>query len=731
EAELRASEERYRFLVENSPDVVFATDSEGRFTFMSETIERVIGRSPTEIVGDHFSTIVAQEALPYAAARWEALVADPFTLQTVRLKLIRADGGDPVPVEVSAIGIVDGDGRFAGIHGSTRDISERERLLAELRESEERHRVLVQSSPDLIFAIDPDGRYTFMSDRVEEMLGWRTDEVLGQHFGAFVDPAWFSEVEGQIDQLHARPGAPQTHQMVIRHKDGREIPYEVSAVAVVEPDGSLRAIHGVARDVGERVRLERELRESEERYRFLVENSPDIVYSTDGEGTFTYVSESIEKALGRKPGDLVGRHVSTIINYATPADIGRRWGVLREHPEHGITDRFELVHADGTIKPYEVSAVAITRDGVFTGVHGAARDIGERERLGAELRASEERYRYLVQSSPDLVWVTDEEGRFTFVSDTAASILGWEPAELIGKSFTELAPPDDGGRAVARFRWLAAKPTRVHRSQITIRTKDGRDILMDISGIGMVDDGRFVGAHGAARDVSDRERLERDLRRQAAELASSEERSHLARELHDSVTQALFSMTLLSRSIELLLQRDPAQVPEKLASLRDLQRDALAEMRALIFELRPGNVEEQGLITALRTHAAALAGRIGLPVIVEADLPERPPIDVEEALYRIAQEALHNIVKHAGARQVRVEVGRVAEGVRLRVTDDGRGFDPTKVPDGHLGLAGMRARAEKLGGHLDVRSTVGSGTAVEVVVPIGSPRPVGVTNGSH
>jgi len=197
------------------------------------------------------------------------------------------------------------------------------------------------------------------------------------------------------------------------------------------------------------------------------------------------------------------------------------------------------------------------------------------------------------------------------------------------------------------------------------------------------------------------------------------------------VTQALFSMTLLSRSIELLLQRDPAQVPEKLASLRDLQRDALAEMRALIFELRPGNVEEQGLITALRTHAAALAGRIGLPVIVEADLPERPPIDVEEALYRIAQEALHNIVKHAGARQVRVEVGRVAEGVRLRVTDDGRGFDPTKVPDGHLGLAGMRARAEKLGGHLDVRSTVGSGTAVEVVVPIASPRPVGVTNGSH
>jgi signal transduction histidine kinase len=158
-------------------------------------------------------------------------------------------------------------------------------------------------------------------------------------------------------------------------------------------------------------------------------------------------------------------------------------------------------------------------------------------------------------------------------------------------------------------------------------------------------------------------------------------------------------------------------VPEKLVSLRELQRDALAEMRALIFELRPGNIEEYGLIQALRTHAASLSGRIGLPVVVEAELPERPPIEVEETLYRIAQEALHNVVKHAGARQVRLEVGRVPDGVRLEVTDDGRGFDPTKVPDGHLGLTGMRSRAERLGGQLTVTSTPGSGTTVAVVVP--------------
>jgi signal transduction histidine kinase len=253
--------------------------------------------------------------------------------------------------------------------------------------------------------------------------------------------------------------------------------------------------------------------------------------------------------------------------------------------------------------------------------------------------------------------------------------------------------------------------------RLPFRHADGRDVMVEINGTGMTADGRFVGAHGAARDVGERDRLERDLRRQAGELAAGEERAHLARELHDSVTQALFSMTLVSRSVELLLDRDVEAARAQLAQLRDLQREALAEMRALIFELRPGNLEQDGLARALRTHTAALQGRIGLPIVVESALDERLPLAIEEVLYRISQEALHNVVKHASARQVRLEVGRTASGVRLDVHDDGKGFDPTRVPDGHLGLAGMRARADKIGAKFSVWSVPGEGTRVEVLVP--------------
>jgi signal transduction histidine kinase len=218
--------------------------------------------------------------------------------------------------------------------------------------------------------------------------------------------------------------------------------------------------------------------------------------------------------------------------------------------------------------------------------------------------------------------------------------------------------------------------------------------------------------------VSERERLERDLRRQASELAASAERAHLARELHDSVTQALFAMTLVSRGIEIQLERDPLAALARFGELRELQREALAEMRSLIFELRPGSIERDGLEKALQTHVAAVEGRVGLAVVLEVELDERLPLEIEEAFYRISQEALHNVVRHAHAAQSTVRVWRQGAIACLVVSDDGRGFDPSAVPAGHLGIAGMIARAERLGGSATVTSTIGGGSRMEAQVPL-------------
>jgi PAS domain S-box-containing protein len=513
------------------------------------------------------------------------------------------------------------------------------------------------------------------------------------------------------------PDLELTNRLNLRHADGRLMPFEVSSVGV-RRDGVFAGIQGAARDITERERLERELRQSEERYRFLVENSPDIIFSTDAVGIFSYLSDSIEKVTGFAPSELVGGHFSAVVDPASLPATLERWEALVAEPSRRQVVRIDLIHKQGGTVPVEVSTIGTTVNGVFAGIHGATRDIADRERLERELRQSEERYRFLVENSPDIIFSTDAEGRYTYYSETVERLTGFGPLDLLGQHFSTIVDLDTFPDAAAAWQAFIDEPSRMQVQRFRMRRADGGSVPVEVNAIGMTDSAnRFAGIHGAARDISERERLERDLRRQAGELASSQERAHLARELHDSVTQALFSMTLVTRSVELLIDRDAAAAKAKLISLRELQREALAEMRALIFELRPGNLENDGLLPALRTHTAALQGRIGLPVVVTSELTERLPLEVEEVLYRIAQEALHNVVKHAGARQVELAVDRRGADVVLRIRDDGKGFDAAAVPDGHLGLTGMRARADKIGATYRVTSRAGEGTTVEVVVP--------------
>ncbi|HXI81584.1 MAG TPA: GAF domain-containing protein [Verrucomicrobiae bacterium] len=585
-----------------------------------------------------------------------------------------------------------------------------------LGESEGRYRHLVQNSPDLVWSIDAEARFTFVSDTCQRLTGWHPDELLGRHFGALVH-----ESSRDVAEIDWTAGMAEDRELRGRvnllHRDGRPVPAEFIAFGTRDETGSFAGANGSVRDMSERDRLERELRESEERYRFLIENAPDVIFAIDVDGRFSYVSEQVERSLGYRPDELVGLPFGSIIQYADAEDRGSRWAATEQDPSTAITSRYLLAHKDGHRIPFEVSTRGVVSDGVFAGVHGSARDMIERDRLERELRESEERYRFLVENSPDIIFSTDAEGTFTYLSETIETVTGFAPAELVGEHFSRIVDAASLPTAVERWDAIVTEPDRRQVVKIDLVHRDGRRVPVEVSTIGTTIDGAFMGIHGATRDIGDRERLERELRRQAGELASSQERAHLARELHDSVTQALFSMTLVTRSTELLLDRDPESARAKLGSLRDLQREALAEMRALIFELRPGNLEKDGLVAALRTHTAALQGRIGLPIVVTSELAERLPLEVEEVVYRIAQEALHNVVKHAAARQVQLTIDRRGDGLLLRIRDDGKGFDARAVPEGHLGLTGMRARADKIGATLTVTSRAGEGTEIEVLVP--------------
>jgi PAS domain S-box-containing protein len=212
------------------------------------------------------------------------------------------------------------------------------------------------------------------------------------------------------------------------------------------------------------------------------------------------------------------------------------------------------------------------------------------------------------------------------------------------------------------------------------------------------------------------------LTAQARQAAALLERSRLARDLHDSVSQALFSMTMHARAAQLALakagQDRTGPLGRSIVELGELTRGALAEMRTLLFELRPATLAEEGLVRALRKHGATLTAREGTEITVEGP-EERLDLTTgtEEHLYRIVSEALHNVVKHARAGRAMVRITERPGTLEVTVSDDGTGFDPDAVPPGQLGLSTMAQRAEAVGAELTVASAPGTGTAVSLTLP--------------
>jgi signal transduction histidine kinase len=207
------------------------------------------------------------------------------------------------------------------------------------------------------------------------------------------------------------------------------------------------------------------------------------------------------------------------------------------------------------------------------------------------------------------------------------------------------------------------------------------------------------------------------LYEQAQELAVLQERQRLARELHDSVAQALYSIALGARTARALLDRDPGKAVEPLDYVLELAQAGQAEMRALIFELRPESLEIEGLVMTLQKQAEAIQARYGLKVVMEPAEEPVLPLIVKEALYRIAQEALHNSVKHANATVVELRLRDLATEMMLEVIDNGVGFHPEQPFPGHMGLQSMRERVGQLGGTLEITSAAGQGVQIRVVIP--------------
>jgi len=341
---------------------------------------------------------------------------------------------------------------------------------------------------------------------------------------------------------------------------------------------------------------------------------------------------------------------------------------------------------------------------------------------------------HLVGARYAALGIPDEEGTgfahfiTAGMSDELIEAIGPLPRThgLLAAMLTDPAPyrTDDIG-ADPRFEWWPAAHPRM-RSFLGVPLVFKGDIVGAFyltdkdGGFGPADEDlvQVLAAHAAV--VIEHARLYEASR----QLSITEERSRLARELHDALTQRLFSLNLMLEAAASTVDADPESARAMLGRAGELVDAALAELRALIFELRPPALEADGLAAAVRKHAEVLGRAHGLAVAVsvpgaEEDASLAP--EVERAIYRVVQEALHNVVRHAGTASASVAVEVDGDAVSVTVRDEGVGFDPAAraIASRRLGLVSMRERVAALGGELDVLSSPGTGTTVRARVPHG------------
>ncbi len=473
-----------------------------------------------------------------------------------------------------------------------------------------------------------------------------------------------------------------------------------------------------SRDASGRRRVEEALRESEARLRGFFEAAFEgIVIHRDG--VILDANESCARMFGYRPEELIGMRVLDLAAPQTREEVLRRIRGGDGRPYEGVGLR-----KDGSTFPGEVCGKDVTYQGRPARVT-AVRDATQRKRAEEELRASEERFQSFMDHSPAIAWIKDEAGRYVYVSRAFEERLRKPAAAVCGRDDFELWPAE----MAERFRAADRQVLQTGAPVETVELGPGpggalcywhihKFLFRDAAGAAYV--------AGMGIDVTDRRRAEEKLQEFAGRLQTlshrllevqEQERRHLARELHDEVGQALTGLRLTLEAA----RPEGRGAAAGLDQARQLVQELTGKVRELSLRLRPSMLDDLGLLPALLWHLERYTAQTGVQVAFSHQgLGRRLPPEVETAAYRIVQEALTNVARHADVGRCAARLWLGEDSLHIEVEDAGRGYDFEAAyrAGASGGVSGMRERAALLGGRLRVESSPGAGARVTAELPV-------------
>jgi PAS domain S-box-containing protein len=780
EEALRRSEERYALAQRAASMGSWEWDIRTGDLYWSEQIEPMFGFAPGGFGGSYaaFLNTVHPEDRQRVMDAVDASV-ERGADYAIEHRIVWPDGTVRWVSETGDV-LRDGQGQPLRMLGVVQDVTRRKQAEDSLRESEEKFRNVAEQSPSMVFIVLRD-KIVYANLKCEALMGYLRKELYAPdfEFTRLLVPDCRTRVKDSFRaHLNGEAVPPQEYTFIT--KEGRPID-AILAKNRIQYQGK-PAILGTVTDITERKQSEKALLESEARYRHLVESLQEGIWVLDAEGNTTFVNPRMAQMLGYAVDEMQGKHLFEFMD-ERQVELAQRNLERRRQGIHEQHD-FEFTRKDGTAIYTSLATSPLTdSDGNYVGALAGIMDISDRRRAEealreatgvaeaarreeAERRREAEQRRRIAEGLGDVLAVLNSDQSLDQVLDyiarQAGGLLGTRAAGIYSldretgtlsiraargllAAYVAGAKIPIGQGALDRAMDLR-QPVAVPDVAASLSRREGlvvpkgqataahawTRVYRALLAVPIVVEGRVYGGmllyYGEPRAFP-RDEIElsvafadqvalaignAQLKEQVRQAAMSAERDRLARDLHDAVTQTLFSAGLIAEAVPRVWERNPEDGRRGLEELRLLVRGAAAEMRTLLVELRPAALADKPLSELLRHLSEAMAGRIRVPIEFQADGNYKLPSEVQIALYRIAQETLNNVAKHAGATHVWVTVHCQPQSAHVLIRDDGCGFDPHHVLPDRLGLGIMHERARSIDALLEIDSLPGQGTHVAV-----------------
>lgn len=584
------------------------------------------------------------------------------------------------------------------------------------------------------------GRCLEVNDACLQLYGFQQYEVIGNTtlmLGIWPDP---QERAKLIARVQAE-GSVRNYEVSMRTKSGGLRHFLIS-IDMILLKGT-RCLLTVGTDITERIQVEEALRESRQQLRAIVEGTSDAVFIKDLEGRYLLFNAAAGSFVGKNPEEVLG-HDDTFIFPAEDATVLMEADRQVMAGGRTVTEEDYLTTADQEKRTFLATRGPLfDAHGRVSGLFGIARDITDRKRAEealrqlnatleqqvaertAALRESEERFRTFLGNAVNLAFIKSKDGRYLYVNRRFEEAFQLEQRQIVGKTDEELF----GGTQADQFQVndrRVLESGRAVECEETARYADGLHTNIVVKFPLRDGAGQIYGTGGIVTDITYRKQVEEKLRQQRAKLedlttklltAQERERQRIARDLHDDVTQRLASLSVDAGALEQLCQSEPALLPHCL-NIREAAQQLADDVHNFAYRLHPSSLVHLGLEAALRDHLDEFTQRTGMNVeYLPHKVPNGIPIDVATSLYRVTQESLQNVLKHADASTVTVRLLGTCHGVGVCVHDNGKGFEHEGASARGLGLLSMEERVRLMNGTFRTRTCPGNGTEVHAWVP--------------